>query len=72
MTVRIEKRKDWGDIGVAITNDKDVHPGQWRFVDTKDEADLSIRFVEKDEDFSVEFISMTEWLSWWNSLLSWP
>lgn len=66
LDVRIEKDYNYSDIDVYITCRKDPYKKQWRFVNSRKEADFSIRFVEKDEHFSVRFISFKEWDEWWN------
>lgn len=51
------------DIDVMLLdNDKYFMPGQWLFVGDRRKADFSIRFVDRDEHFTVRFISRAEWV----------
>ena len=67
LDVRIVKDYNYSDIDVYITDKIKPEKKQWRFVSSREDADFSIRFVTKDEHFTVRFISFKEWNEWWHS-----
>lgn len=69
--VRIVKSGEAADLDIAIVNGGRVYPNQWHFVNSNDENNLRIRFVAKDEDFTIRVISMREWKEWWSEIRYW-
>ncbi|MBP5536034.1 MAG: hypothetical protein J6X62_04500 [Bacteroidales bacterium] len=66
LDVRIVKDpKELPDLHIMITNESYYYPKQWHFVSSKEEANFSVRFVDKDEQLSVKFVSKDEWKEWW-------
>ena len=71
LNVRIIKNGG-ANLSVTIIKEGRPYPRQWLFVNSREEANLSIRFVNKDENFSVRFMSMKEWEEWWSGVWWWP
>lgn len=57
----VRDKTSWADFHICKVKGSPCEQDLWHFVNDRKKANFTIRFVEKDELFSVRFISMKEW-----------
>lgn len=57
----VRDNTSWADFHICKVSGAPCEPDWWHFVSDPNKAHFSIRFVEKDEHFTVRFVSMERW-----------